>query len=187
MERSASCLESWQAADLPNVQLSLDEQATEIAAHGQESNHRRRELAGATRAFKSSVGSDLIPSFAQLLKAYQEEVDELTKRAKYGETCFLTIYRVIRELPDPVEELNAANKKVFDAESVVLDAKEQVGDKTREVEKMASELAKCEQELEQLKSNSVLATDEHTLLRTELEDLKAKHEQEVSPWKMAIC
>ena len=179
MDANTSCLEAWQAADLPNVQLSLDDQAGEIAAHGQDSNVRRRELARATREFKSGLSSDVSPGFTKLLKCYQEEVDKLTKRAKFGETCFLTIYRVVRELPDPVEELNAASKRVFDAESFVVEAEERVKGESREVEKVRRELAEREEELERLKSNSVETNDETAVLKKQLEDMKAKHEQEV--------
>lgn len=39
--------------------------------------------------------------FNSLLKGYQEEVDKLTKRAKFGENAFLNIYQKLYEAPDP--------------------------------------------------------------------------------------
>jgi len=40
-----------------------------------------------------------------LLKSYQEEVDNLTKRAKFGENAFLNIYQKLYEAPDPYPAL----------------------------------------------------------------------------------
>jgi hypothetical protein len=41
------------------------------------------------------------------LKGYQEEVDNLTKRAKFGENAFLNIYQKLYEAPDPVAALSS--------------------------------------------------------------------------------
>jgi|LakMenEpi03Aug12_release.lakeMendotaPanAssembly.Ray.scaffolds.fasta_scaffold2966850_1 hypothetical protein len=38
---------------------------------------------------------------ASLLKAYQEEVDSLTTRAKLGEAAFLEVFKQLYEAPDP--------------------------------------------------------------------------------------
>jgi hypothetical protein len=40
-----------------------------------------------------------------LLRSYQEEVDNLTKRAKFGENAFLNIYQKLYEAPDPYPAL----------------------------------------------------------------------------------
>ena len=45
--------------------------------------------------------------FNSLLKGYQEEVDKLTKRAKFGENAFLSIYQKLYEAPDPYPVLNS--------------------------------------------------------------------------------
>ena len=39
--------------------------------------------------------------FNSVLKGYQEVVDNLTKRAKFGENAFLNIYQKLYEAPDP--------------------------------------------------------------------------------------
>lgn len=44
--------------------------------------------------------------FNSLLKGYQEEVDKLTKRAKFGENAFLNIYQKLYEAPDPYPVLS---------------------------------------------------------------------------------
>ena len=111
-ERRKSCLEAWQEIDLQNVQLSLDEQASKIADFREACHLSRRELAAATKTFKKLPNvrdapeeSVIKAKLPKLLREYQEEVDRLTQRAKFSENCFLVIYKLIREAPDPGTEL----------------------------------------------------------------------------------
>ena len=43
-----------------------------------------------------------------LLKAYQSEIDSLTRRAKMSETSFLNVYKLLSDAPDPYPLLDAA-------------------------------------------------------------------------------
>lgn len=43
-----------------------------------------------------------------LLKAYQSEIDSLTRRSKSSETAFLHVYKLLAEAPDPYPLLDAA-------------------------------------------------------------------------------
>jgi homeobox protein cut-like len=43
-----------------------------------------------------------------LLKAYQTEIDLLTKRSKMSETSFLSLYKALADAPDPYPLLDAA-------------------------------------------------------------------------------
>lgn len=51
--------------------------------------------------FKKASNEEKLGLFNALLKGYQEEVDKLTKRAKFGENAFLNIYQKLYEAPDP--------------------------------------------------------------------------------------
>lgn len=55
--------------------------------------------------FKKASPEDKLSLFNTLLKGYQEEVDNLTKRAKFGENAFLNIYQKLYEAPDPYPAL----------------------------------------------------------------------------------
>lgn len=44
---------------------------------------------------------DVFKQISSLLKAYQEEVDSLTTRAKLGEAAFLEVFKQLYEAPDP--------------------------------------------------------------------------------------
>ena len=43
-----------------------------------------------------------------MLKAYQGEIDQLTRRSKVSESAFLNAYKLLAEAPDPYPLLDAA-------------------------------------------------------------------------------
>lgn len=57
--------------------------------------------------FKKASNEEKTKAFPALLKGYQEEVDNLTKRAKFGENAFLNVYQKLYEAPDPVPALSS--------------------------------------------------------------------------------
>ncbi|XP_042501649.1 protein CASP-like [Macadamia integrifolia] len=91
----------WREFDLDKERSLLDEQGLRIAENQENSQKNRRKLAESTREFKKASTEEKLSSFNSLLKAYQEEVDNLTKRAKFGENAFLSIYQKLYEAPDP--------------------------------------------------------------------------------------
>ncbi|KAB1212644.1 Protein CASP [Morella rubra] len=91
----------WEDFDLEKEKVALDEQGLRIAENQENSQKNRRKLAESTRDFKKAAPEDKLSLFNSLLKGYQEEVDNLTKRAKFGENAFLNIYQKLYEAPDP--------------------------------------------------------------------------------------
>ncbi|KAJ4959773.1 hypothetical protein NE237_019683 [Protea cynaroides] len=97
----------WKEFDLEKEKSLLDEQGIRIAENQENSQKNRRKLAESTREFKKASPEEKLSSFNSLLKAYQEEVDNLTKRAKFGENAFLSIYQKLYEAPDPYPALGS--------------------------------------------------------------------------------
>ncbi|XP_062158485.1 protein CASP [Alnus glutinosa] len=91
----------WKDFDLEKEKVVLDEQGLRIAENQENSQKNRRKLAENTRDFKKASPEEKLNLFNSLLKGYQEEVDNLTKRAKFGENAFLNIYQKLYEAPDP--------------------------------------------------------------------------------------
>ncbi|CAB4290255.1 unnamed protein product [Prunus armeniaca] len=87
--------------DLEKEKSVLDEQGLRIAENQENSQKNRRKLAESTRDFKKASPEEKLNLFNSLLRGYQEEVDNLTKRAKFGENAFLNIYQKLYEAPDP--------------------------------------------------------------------------------------
>ncbi|KAK3007249.1 hypothetical protein RJ639_016149 [Escallonia herrerae] len=61
--------------------------------------------------FKKASAEEKLSLFNSLLKGYQEEVDNITKRAKFGENAFLNIYQKLYEAPDPYPVLASVAEK----------------------------------------------------------------------------
>ncbi|OEL35962.1 Protein CASP [Dichanthelium oligosanthes] len=95
----------WKDFDLEKERSGLDEQGLKIAENQETSQKNRRKLAENTRDFKKASSDEKLGLFNSLLKSYQEEVDNLTKRAKFGENAFLNIYQKLYEAPDPYPAL----------------------------------------------------------------------------------
>ncbi|XP_044477720.1 protein CASP-like [Mangifera indica] len=115
----------WKEFDLEKEKSVLDEQGLRVAENQENSQKNRRKLAENTRDFKKASPEEKLSLFNSLLKGYQEEVDNLTKRAKFGENAFLNIYQKLYEAPDPypalasiaeqdlkISELESENRKM---------------------------------------------------------------------------
>ncbi|KVI04457.1 CASP, C-terminal [Cynara cardunculus var. scolymus] len=110
----------WREFDLEKERSILDEQGLRIAENQENSQKNRRKLAESTRDFKKASADDKLNLFNSLLRGYQEEVDNLTKRAKFGENAFLNIYQKLYEAPDPypvVASVAEKDLKISDLES----------------------------------------------------------------------
>ncbi|GMQ11224.1 hypothetical protein CsSME_00053940 [Camellia sinensis var. sinensis] len=101
----------WKDFNLEKEKGVLDEQGLRIAENQENSQKNRRKLAESTRDFKKASAEEKLSLFNSLLKGYQEEVDNLTKRAKYGENAFLNIYQKLYEAPDPYPVLSSIAEK----------------------------------------------------------------------------
>jgi len=111
----AQVLSAWETIDLPSVQLALDEQALQVAAHTERRLETRKELSALTKAFRTA--HDREPDRDELLKRYQQTIDDVTQHAKFGGNAFLTLFRILRQLPDPVQGLTASMHNEASAQS----------------------------------------------------------------------
>ncbi|KAF8520409.1 CASP C terminal-domain-containing protein [Hysterangium stoloniferum] len=85
----SAALSTWKEVNLSELQKTLDTQGLEVVEHQKESVVGRKGLSDRT-------------------KAYQTEIDSLTKRCKSSENAFLNVYKVLAEAPDPYPLLEAA-------------------------------------------------------------------------------
>ncbi|KAB2001326.1 hypothetical protein ES319_D12G294300v1, partial [Gossypium barbadense] len=73
---------------------------------------RVQEVLFSPTYFKKASAEEKLRLFNSLLKGYQEEIDNLTKRAKFGENTFLNIYQKLYEAPDPYPGLASITEVV---------------------------------------------------------------------------
>ena len=100
-----SLTELWQEFDLTGTQKLLDELATEITTRQDESEGSRKLLIELIRNFKKSNSEETRLIVAPLLKSFQNEIDNLSKRSKSAEKSFFDIYKKFFDIADPVPTL----------------------------------------------------------------------------------
>ncbi|KAL0490394.1 chromosome segregation protein SMC [Acrasis kona] len=91
----------WSQIDLKTKKNVLDKQGLDIAEQREKSASNRKNLAAITKNFKKLPDSEKSSSYNSVLKSYQEEIDNLSKRSLSAETAFLEFYNAVRDAPDP--------------------------------------------------------------------------------------
>ncbi|KAK1922128.1 CASP C terminal-domain-containing protein [Papiliotrema laurentii] len=105
----SAALATWKEINLSELQKSLDSTALELVDNQKENMMGRKKLAEQTREFKKLPDdTEKFGAIKVLLKAYQAEIDSLTRRSKMSETSFLNVYKLLSDAPDPYPLLDAA-------------------------------------------------------------------------------
>lgn len=100
--------EFWSGLDLSGAcRAELERQGRELKEAKESTIRNRKRLTEATREWKKK-GENNKSEFEVLLKAYQEEIDRLTRRAKGAEAAFANAYQVLHQAPDPTPLLDKA-------------------------------------------------------------------------------
>ena len=143
----SSVLQFWKTFDLPNLQHSLDQTATDLAARQDNSDASRRKLVEQMKLFKKSSTEEVRKSVSPLLKSFQTEIDSLTKRSKSSEADFLNLYKRIIELPNPVTALEQAE--------IYYKKNQRLNDVETENQKLRETLAEYNKEFAEVKNQEV--------------------------------
>ncbi|KAJ0047729.1 hypothetical protein Pint_16434 [Pistacia integerrima] len=166
----------WKEFDLEKEKSVLDEQGLRIAENQENSQKNRRKLAESTRDFKKASPEEKLSLFNSLLKGYQEEVDNLTKRAKFGENAFLNIYQKLYEAPDPYPALASIAWALwhFLCKSTLVSMQEQ----DLKMSELESENRKMKVELEEFRTEATHLKNQQATIRR-LEERNRQLEQQV--------
>ena len=144
-----SLTELWQEFDLTGTQKLLDELATEITTRQDESDTSRKLLIELIRNFKKSNSEETRLIVAPLLKSFQNEIDNLSKRSKSAEKSFFDIYKKFFDIADPVPTLeycmeNIKNlQKLQDLEIETAQLRETLTDCNKEITEYKEKLKNC--------------------------------------------
>ncbi|XP_028400316.1 protein CASP-like [Dendronephthya gigantea] len=209
-----STREFWKNFDLITLQKTLDSEATELANRQDESDTSRKRLVELSKEFKKNTPDNVRKQVAPLLKNFQGEIDSLTKRSKAAETVFLSLYKRIVEIPDPLPILDQCisnqqkvskfhdyeveNKKLretlneYNTEFAEVKNQEvtinRLREKIREYEDKIEETAKLRVKEKEKELQKIFAERERQLQETQLEVAKklGETEQEVVALKAAL-
>ncbi|THH03436.1 hypothetical protein EW145_g6255 [Phellinidium pouzarii] len=115
----SAALSTWKDINLAELQKTLDTQGIEIVENQKENVVGRKALADRTKGkyeFMNTIpDEDKLGAWKSLLKSYQTEIDNLTKRSKTSENAFLSLYKRLAEAPDPFPLLDAAVEQTIKA------------------------------------------------------------------------
>ncbi|KAG0200542.1 hypothetical protein BGX28_006421 [Mortierella sp. GBA30] len=104
----AAAVSVWRGIQLPVIQQEMDNQSVELLEQQQQSLAGRKKLAELTREFKKVPDQEKLQQFKLLLRAYQGEIDAITKREKATAQAFLSVYNALGQAPDPAKLLQVA-------------------------------------------------------------------------------
>ncbi|KAK9899091.1 hypothetical protein P389DRAFT_43741 [Cystobasidium minutum MCA 4210] len=164
----SAALTVWKDINLGDLQKTLDAQGLEIIDNQKENMMGRKKLAEQTREFKKVPDDEKLGMFKTLLKAYQTEIDSLTRRSKVSENAFLNVYKLLAEAPDPYPLLDAAVDQTARASEAKL---------------LESEVARLKEDNANLKKDLVEAQSverERKKLQEKHEKLEAKMEEQIA-------
>lgn len=128
LSAAENVLSFWENLDLESRKTQWDEIGVQISQFQDTSAQNRRTLAEQTKAYRSGTASEA--EKRKLIPLYQAEIDSLTKRAKYAESSWSSMYQLLYDAPDVVPALSS-----------MLEMSERVAE-------AEGEARKCRQELE---------------------------------------
>ena len=115
---SSAVLEFWKSFDFDKKRDVLDKQCVEMREAKTNSINGRKRLNAITVALRSKSPEEQAIMVTEVLKAYQEEIDQLSRRSKFSESAFYSLYKSIYEAPDPAEVIETLlninnNRKLY--------------------------------------------------------------------------
>lgn len=124
--------------------LQLDKSCVEMRENKTASINGRKRLNEITKAFRGKPKEEQLGMMTELLKCYQEEIDQLSRRSKFCETTFFSLYKSVYELPDPVGTIEGLINAVMTGSTSQL-----------EIERLRNELLQYDEEFRQLKNQDI--------------------------------
>jgi len=157
----------WTRADLSAERhIALDQQGLEIADNQERSAEGRDALKEVIRQFRAVAAEERPAQIGSVIRAFQAEVDALTRRQSSAETAFLSLYRSLDDAPDPVPLLREVSSEVrrLAAEAVEVEGlRQQIADYDREFTSLKNQEAtirRLERQLREVDSKSETVASE---------------------------
>lgn len=141
---AATVLEFWKNFDLDARRLSLDQSCVDMREMKTSSISGRKRLNDATKSFRGKNRDDQAGSMTELLKLYQEEIDQLSRRSKFSESAFYSLYKSIYDAPNPSISIEGLVNMVAASSTNQL-----------EIERLKSELDQYDKEFQLLKNQDI--------------------------------
>ncbi len=105
-------LNFWKEFDVVALKTYVHGFTEEIRKQKERSLKSRKELATATKEFRTLSVEEKLKSLGSVLKKYQKEIDALTKRSRKAEKMYVTSFRDIAKAPGDVSEIVSAYQRL---------------------------------------------------------------------------
>lgn len=102
------CSSYWTTLSLDTLRSTIDSQALSMYDEEERALRARKQLSEQTKALKQLSSEQKLTTLPTVMKAYQEEINQLTRRSKHAENAFLALYKSLVEAPDPAPALQFA-------------------------------------------------------------------------------
>jgi homeobox protein cut-like len=137
-------LDFWKEFDLDGRRLVLDKTCIEVREAKTSSINGRKRLNELTKSFRAKPREEQLNAVSEVLKAYQDEIDQLSRRSKLSESAFYGLYKSIFEAPDPAIAIEGLITMVTSSSTYQL-----------EIQRLESELKQYDEEFQQLKNQDI--------------------------------
>lgn len=137
-----SAIVAWSRVDLSAERhVALDQQGLEIADNQEQTSQGREALKEVVRQFRAVPAEERPSKIGGVIRAFQAEVDALTRRQSSAETAFLSLYRSLDDAPDPLPVLRSAATEM-----------RRLGEGAADADKLRQQLAEYDKEFTSLKN-----------------------------------
>ena len=141
-DQLAVMIEAWERLDLSaERRVALDAEGLAIADNQEQSAAGREVLKEAVRAVRAVPAEERPGKIGGMIKAFQAEIDALTRRQSSAESSFLGLYRSLDDAPDPLPAMREAAAKLAS-----------LGAAAAEADGLRRELAELDAEFQGLKN-----------------------------------
>lgn len=161
-------LSFWKEFDLDGRRLLLDKNCSEMRDFKTASINGRKKLNELTKTFRSLSKEEQQGMMLNLLKEYQDEVDQLSRRSKFAEASFYSLYKSLYEAPDPATTIEQLLYIVTNSSTYQL-----------EVEKLKAELIQYELEFQQLKNQDITIRKLEEAIQEYKDNIDVKVQEEI--------
>ncbi|CAH8565531.1 unnamed protein product [Schistosoma margrebowiei] len=115
----ASVYNSWRDVAFGDLQKTLESVASELTSNHEKNDISRTNLVNQTKEFRKSASEDVRKYCSTVIKCYQSEFDALQNRCRYAEEAYLSMYKQLIDLPDPLFALGELHSLQKRAEKAV--------------------------------------------------------------------
>ena len=184
-------LQKWNEVSFNNLRLAWDEQAIKIAEYKEEVAARKKVLGAKVRQFLSTLSNDAGGNEEKnesngvglagraMINSFKVDFDFLAEANRFSEGAFLTTYKLMRDVPDPSEELGECLKVCIRNQETLGNAEEQL----RNAVKIVNEAGESHAQSNSAQSTALSDEDLATKNDAQVKELSTKYSGDLAAMK----